>query len=516
MKGKPLVDKRGKPKLQLKGRIFMQNVTDIVSASKQGMFSNATTSSFVTTDNSKGSYTCQIFWKGDPGIENFTIRFLTEDIMQKWYNTLLEQKSRWTNIARMSDSGRPSTSATEFTYMQAQNLENPYQQKHGEEEDDEFETNTVVSPDSHASYPSASSWTASNSSLRSRAATNDSGPVAPGVGRMAPPRFAPGSMPAPHLFLKTGQPNNSPASPAPNFAESYFSPVEESPMSSRTSAASSHMYFNQQGSHSGSGHERYTAPLPYRSGSREAMNGYPQNARASGRAAAYSQGPSSQSGSGNRNRSASSPNMNEANRRVMNSARPPMPEGPMPSHMQHSAAAVRAQNNSPHLSNGGIDERLGAGSPFDRERSQSRPYGDARFNTNPSSRSITPVTYNSVSPPLSSATPTLSDMGMQLLPPPSQLKVKVHATAAGQVLTLVVPSNIAYQSLRDRIDAKLQRSTNISLTDKGGNQVKLKYLDDEDLVIIASDEDVQTAFETWREQRGEGITGMGEIELFCQ
>jgi len=470
----------------------------------------------MATDNLRGSYTAQIFWKGDPGIENFTIRFLTDDMMQKWYNTLLEQKSRWSDVARMSDSGRPSTSATEFTYMQAQNLENPYRQK-DEEEDDDFETNTVVSPDSYSSYPSESSWTASQTSLRSRSTTNDSGPIAPGVGRMAPPRFAPGSMPAPHLFLKTAQNANSPAaSPAPNFAESYFSPIEESPMSSRTSAASSHAYFNSQAGPS-SGHERYTAPLPYRSGSREAMNGYPQNARTSGRTAAYSQGPPNQSASsGSRNRSVSSPNMNEATRRVLNSARPPMPEGPLPSHIQNSATTGRSQSNSPHMSNGGIDDRLGAGSPFDRERSQSRPYGDARFNTNPASRSITPVAYGAVSPPLSSATPTIADIGMQLSPPPSQLKVKVHATAAGQVLTLVVPSNIAYQSLRDRIDAKLQRSTNISLSDKGGNQVKLKYLDDEDLVNIASDEDVQTAFETWREQRGEGITGMGEIELFCQ
>ena len=30
----PLVDKKGKPKLQLKGRIFMQNVTDVVTLSK--------------------------------------------------------------------------------------------------------------------------------------------------------------------------------------------------------------------------------------------------------------------------------------------------------------------------------------------------------------------------------------------------------------------------------------------------------------------------------------------------
>lgn len=36
MKNKPMVDRKGKPKLQLKGRIFMQNVTDVVSAAKQG------------------------------------------------------------------------------------------------------------------------------------------------------------------------------------------------------------------------------------------------------------------------------------------------------------------------------------------------------------------------------------------------------------------------------------------------------------------------------------------------
>lgn len=89
-----------------------------------------------------------------------------------------------------------------------------------------------------------------------------------------------------------------------------------------------------------------------------------------------------------------------------------------------------------------------------------------------------------------------------------------------------MPLNITYQSLKDRIDAKLQRSTNISLSDKGGEQggrgvVKLKYLDEDDFVSIQSDEDVVTAFETWREQNeggagGDGMGAMGEIELFCQ
>ena len=37
LSNKQLVDKRGKPKLQLKGRIFMQNVTDLISLAKPGM-----------------------------------------------------------------------------------------------------------------------------------------------------------------------------------------------------------------------------------------------------------------------------------------------------------------------------------------------------------------------------------------------------------------------------------------------------------------------------------------------
>lgn len=144
----------------------------------------------------------------------------------------------------------------------------------------------------------------------------------------------------------------------------------------------------------------------------------------------------------------------------------------------------------------------------------------------PSSRSITPVQQptsafaarlqearaQALSPPPLASTPAPAD-----LPQPTQLKVKVHAPAANQILTLVVPLNISYQSLKDRIDAKLQRSTNLSLGDRRAeNQVKLKYKDEEDLVSIQSDEDVQTAFETWREQRGEAAAGMGEIELYCQ
>jgi cell division control protein 24 len=98
---------------------------------------------------------------------------------------------------------------------------------------------------------------------------------------------------------------------------------------------------------------------------------------------------------------------------------------------------------------------------------------------------------------------------------PTQLKVKVHCPSAGSTMTLVVSTTISFQSLKDRIDAKLQRSTSVSLST---GQVKLKYLDDNDYVSIQSDEDVQTAFETWKEQqRDQNPSGaLGEIELFCQ
>jgi len=100
-------------------------------------------------------------------------------------------------------------------------------------------------------------------------------------------------------------------------------------------------------------------------------------------------------------------------------------------------------------------------------------------------------------------------------PNPTQLKVKVHCPSAGSTMTLVVSTNISYQSLKDRIDAKLQRSTNMSLS---AGQVKLKYMDEGDYVSIQSDEDVQTAFETWKEQQRDRIVAgqLGEIELYCQ
>jgi len=82
-------------------------------------------------------------------------------------------------------------------------------------------------------------------------------------------------------------------------------------------------------------------------------------------------------------------------------------------------------------------------------------------------------------------------------------------------MIIVASTNISFQSLKDRISAKLQHSTNLSLNN---GQLKLKYLDDgDDYVTVNSDEDVQMAVETWKEQQRDPSFGrqqLGEMDLY--
>jgi cell division control protein 24 len=113
-----------------------------------------------------------------------------------------------------------------------------------------------------------------------------------------------------------------------------------------------------------------------------------------------------------------------------------------------------------------------------------------------------------MSPPL--ATSMSGDDGMTL---PTQLKVKVNCD--GNYVTLVVAFNITYQSLIDRIDAKVGRFSNNAIA---RGTMRLRYRDEDgDFVTIESDDDIQIAFQEWREsQKLQYHTGqLGEIELFC-
>lgn len=569
-----------------------------------------------------GSYTCQIFWKGDPSIEDFIIRFTTEEAMKKWASQIEVQRRKYrerggggsaTSVGRNSDGSKMvGTSATQFTYMQNQGaLENPYknmEDEDGDEEDDaEDEVETLVASGQPSwvssgmgGYKSefSQSRNGSTSSLRSRSTTGEShgGPLTASTtnssarGSSSTPRFPTGNMQQqmPPLTLRTQQLQQAAISPGERGGDSYFSPTaSDSPVitSSRTSSSSGMYQFPRQPNgttpvyeepHHGGNHgtTRFTAPAmggrpSINQTQTSAPNPYSSRPGQNGMPAQRGMHSAQQFPSQPRNRSASSPDIhnnangpNGAQRQVPGTAlrqqqQPPVPDVPPgPYFGGHVMGAVpRSQSNSPSLmmsGHRGPEPQQRGMSPQlmnMRERTYAQGggrdgagYGGASAGSN-TSRTVTPVSSHSgrtgnafggvqTTPPLTTQPPTSAlptppgQPQDPLLEPPTQLKVKVHCPSASQVLTLVVPLNISYQSLKDRIDAKLQRSTNLTLGggtagDRGSQVVKLKYLDEEDFVSIQSDEDVLTAFETWREQRGggdggEGVGGMGEIELFCQ
>jgi len=78
-----------------------------------------------------------------------------------------------------------------------------------------------------------------------------------------------------------------------------------------------------------------------------------------------------------------------------------------------------------------------------------------------------------------------------------------------------VAFNITYQSLVGRIDAKVGRFSRNAIAQ---GTMRLRYRDEDgDFVSIESDDDIQIAFQEWREaQKQQYSRGqLGEIELFC-
>ncbi|KAL7770205.1 hypothetical protein CFE70_000138 [Pyrenophora teres f. teres 0-1] len=509
MSTRSLVTKDGKPKLQLKGRIFMQNVTETISLQKPG------------------SYTCQIFWKGDPGIENFIIKFTSEETMKKWAMQVDTQRRVWKDQARTSASTTASKpSDTQFAYMRDQVLENPYQEDDDDDVDEDIDPVTGYPRDNFGIRQ-----TTGTPSLRSRSTTGESGPP---LGEGPPARFPMGYNGQPALTLRTQQIQN-----AAN-QESYFSPTAETPMqtpmstnsNARTSSSSQGTFpFPRQAPPNGYHEEnnRHTAPAQSRHGSRG------ENGQRPDRAMQRPSLPASSTLSAQgRMRAASSPDINShLQGQPRRQPQQPVPEvPPFPTHYAYNAAIATNRSNSNSPSN--MPPRAATQSPaIQRDRliqqrtaaelaNANNEFHNSAMRRDPNypnmprtmtpassfDRSLTPASMESrnMSPPLG------SDSNI-----PTQLKVKVHCPSAGSSMVLVVSTNISFQSLKDRIDAKLQRSTSVSL---GSGQVKLKYLDSSDgtYVSIQCDDDVQEAFENWKEQQSNLNPGggLGEIELFCQ
>ena len=420
--------------------------------------------------------------------------------MKKWYIGVDGQRKEHAMTVANS-AGSPDAPPTEFAWMRDQTaaMPNPYAQ---EDEDDEDEYPGIPGyPSHHSSIPR----NASMNSLRSRSTTGESTQSLAGIARAPPPRFPMGSM-AP-LSLQTQMISQLP-SPGQRGGpgESYFSPVAESPVSSmRASMQSQHFPFPRQGTPQGwEDNNRYTAPARAPSRESQASNiAYQMNGRTPQRPSlpAMASQNAQQTTAQQRSRSYSTPDTNLQNgvRRLPNGAvagTGPVPAVPgIPAHLAYETGIPRSQNGSPI----GMPLRTNTQSPgAQRERliQQQAQYVPQYART------------NTMSPPLGSAMSADTDVTL-----PTQLKVKVNCD--GNYVTLVVAFNITYQSLIDRIDAKVGRFSNNAIA---RGTMRLRYRDEDgDFVTIESDEDIQIAFQEWREaQKLQYHNGqLGEIELFC-
>ncbi|KAJ5482709.1 hypothetical protein N7539_006155 [Penicillium diatomitis] len=476
-KDRPSNSAKAKPRLQIKGRIYMANVTDIVGLQKPGL------------------YRIQIFWKGDAGVvDNFIIRYISEETMRSWYKEIDTQRAIQSERRTLRNTG---TSDSEFMYMEGMaNMPNPFQQEYEVEEG-------LKDGGYHSEFPM--SRNASSTSLRTRSATGGSTNSVPhSNGR---PRFA-GD---PALSVHTQFPGSGSMSPGERNGNSYFSPTETP---STRSSSQSGFSFGRQNTNSTSASSvwneegnRHTAPALSRGTSRDGTpTGYfpPQsNGRSAQRPSLppLSGSQAAANGLAQRMRSASSPDIHHHNnpsdsRRYMGTA-DNVPVPPIPAHMASMKAPInRSQNNSPTNNQLPVRTHPHVG--------HSTQFTEPEYNEHRGSGQISdPATS-----PLDQG-PDDGDLFM-----PTQLKAKVNFE--DHYVTLVVATNILFRSLTNRVDAKLANLTDRSISSK---TIRLRYRDEDgDFITIDNDEAVQLAFLEWREQhRDELAKGLvGEIELYCQ
>ena len=432
--------------------------------------------------------------------------------MIRWRDTVQAQKKSLCEQAR--DSGQTGTSATEFNYMRDQVLlQNPYQEDE-DIEDEELHSSQIT--------PTQSSFTVSrnpsSNSLRSIA----------GPGRMAPPRVPltePGNGSyVPPLSVNT---NIAPgtASPADFAGNSYFSPVNDSPTSTR-SISISQQSFTQFARHQTTPshwpHEENkhrTAPAIGRAPSREGPappNSYVVNGRTVTRPSlpvmAASANPQQQLIQQNRLRSASTPDINNLNahaaRRPGNSHLPtqaenvPMP--PIPPHIAQGRAPLnRSQTSSPVDSQ--LPIRSATQSPSVHRDRAHRQYQDPisydrqgqrlQQSLEGGARDYHHGHYVEEPAQLTPQNTEHSTSASGIMDYLNQLKVRVKFDPEPSHVTIVVPTFIKHRSLTDRIDSKMAKVTTASIAKK---TARLRYEDsDGDLVRIETDEDVHLAIEDW-------------------
>lgn len=273
--------------LQLKGRIFINNVTDIVPIIRGGV------------------YTLQVYWRGDQDQEFFTLRCRNEENLKQWQLALTKLVEEATVAmaeyrSNASVSGGRTPSNPQYSSMH--NMHMNYRDPTGYDSDEEsHQTEETVDDNESTSGSVPMSREHSTHSLRSRSTTNES------MNGSAIGRYGVG---LPSRNVSNGVPRHLQISG--DAAVSHFSPAldSESPYGNRLGWQKDAYPFPRTSYHDSSDQaitSRNTAPPMSRSGSRESASGRPLYSLSSSRNSNTSNLP--RPGMSNRSRSASSPNV---------------------------------------------------------------------------------------------------------------------------------------------------------------------------------------------------------------
>lgn len=406
-----------------------------------------------------------------------------------------------------TSGGLRSTAATEFAWMvNADSADPPPGTEPSEDEEDEEDNADAPLPQNGALHSGFNMpRNGSNSSLRSRSATNESlqmqqppPPLGTLPGTYARPaqRYPqPGGSAQPPLTLVTG------VSPMSQIHDaSYFSPVSETPMSTRVSSSSNQFPFPRTSTPGYTDENRrftppngFTPPSMSRSTSREgaaiaasqAQFAHHSQVQATSRLQRPSlpgMGPPSAGNlQQNRMRSASSPNIHHLPSQAQLARSPGGPIPPMPTvpsgYVAYSggpAVINRSQNSSPTSPNLPIQ-----GVPV---------------------RNGSPALQENV--PRHNGTNGGSSVG--------QAQVKLKVNYGNDKFVIIVPYNIHYLQLMDRIERKVKIcGTGVEVP---SNPIRIKYQDEDgDYISMNSDDDVLMAFDVSGEpgrNDGSGITGV--------
>ncbi|KAF3119386.1 hypothetical protein TWF703_003357 [Orbilia oligospora] len=422
----------------------------------------------VIKGDAKGSYTLQIFWKGDPGVENFIIRQRNEELLKQWNNLLHRQVALWKRDDAPAKSDRPArfpTSNTEFIWTAGADVPRPTEDgvssdDDDEEEEEQGEPEGAQAPrnESLAKYPPGGSQAA-----------------------FPPPKQPKYPISSSNQYIQSQ--TTTPLSAAtPTNGMSYFSP-SESPMPTPQGRQTSGQYpFPKQG-----GHENGAAMA--RSTSREGSGQRIQRPSLPG--IAQPQSTTQQ----NRMRSASSPNIH-----------------PLPASSPLGRANALGTPPLPNTAGYPTPSRMISQSPSLYSHVQ-------HLNTLPENPRASGMAHISTmhqdyiprngTPPMEALRvgDTASLPAMRQMPVPS-LKVKVSYIT--DMFVIIVPQNIGYTQLMDRIERKVRLCG--GATYSSNNPLRVRYQDEDgDYITVNSDEDVQMAIES-RFHGGE--ESMNAVTLF--